>query len=184
MPNHHNKPELSIGYPGDVAGQSNIQRSSSFHTNNFDTLASTTSPLSGWRVTLDSGQWYSWNVANWQRCGVCVAFGGNRPGGVRCVVLESDGRLRALDGAGEAVWQRGPFGPGDRWKLTVEEGSGGDVVLRNAAGEAVWSASVDTRRQRDEAEASLKQAALTKERDSAQLEKLVSPALTVMRVLY
>ena len=134
MPVNHFKSELSVGYPSDEAGGSNVQRGSA-HPSDWDTLTTTSDPRSGWRTTLDAGQWLSWDANNWQRCAFCLPFAPHRP---QSMVLQTDGRLQALDTAGEVIWQRGPFGEGDKWKLTAEVN--GDVVLRNAAGERVWSA--------------------------------------------
>ena len=147
MPNNHYKSELSVGYPGDVLGGSNVQRGSS-HPDDWDTLSST----HGWHTTLDgSGQWLSWDANNWQRCAFCLSFAPYRP---QRLVLQTDGSLQALDDVGQVLWQRGPFGEGSRWKLTAEKD--GDVVLRNATGERVWSAIVDctTTRKKSEADSS------------------------------
>ena len=134
MPNSHYSTELSVGYPDDMLGSSNVQRGSA-HPTDWDILTA----AAGWRVTLDgSGQWLSWDANNWQRCAFCLVFAPHRP---QKLALQADGSLQALDEAGRVVWQRGPFGVGDRWKLTVE--SDGDVVLRNVAGEQVWSAMAD-----------------------------------------
>ena len=121
MPACHNKSELSVGYPGDVLGGSNVQRASS-HPSDWDTLAH----VAGWRATLDgSGQWLSWDANNWQRTAFRLSFAPHRP---RRLVLQTDGSLQAQDEAGAVVWQRGPFGEGSRW-----EDDGGEGWRRGAA---------------------------------------------------
>ena len=137
MPKTHFKSELSVGFPGDRLGDTNVQRGSANPTD-WDILCKTHDMGKGWRTTLDPGQWMSYSASNGQRWVFRKKFINQHP---LSIALQADGKLEVLNTSGHTIWTRGPYGHGNQWKLTAEEN--GDIVLRNAEGAPVWSAIAD-----------------------------------------